>query len=257
MSKEPLYEDDGLINGVEYCYYVRAYGSYGIQGLPDTLINLSQEHCSIPIDNVPPCPPVLSVSNICDENRTCQEGEELYNDLTWDNPMLICEETDDVVSYNIYFAPTEEGELILISSIDDSGTTTYEHQPEKGIAGCYAVTALDTFLNESAFSNIFCVDNCPNYTLPNTFTPNGDGRNDFFIPYPFCFIESVEFNIFNRWGQLVYETDDPNINWTGENLNGKELPEGTYYYTCKVFEQRVSGTQEAAGLLNGYIDLLR
>lgn len=254
---EPIYEDTGLVNGVEYCYYIKAYGSYGIIGLPAPLINLSQESCSTPIDNVPPCPPELSVTNICDENRNCDDGEALYNDLIWKNPMDICEETDDVVSYNIYFAPTEGGELILVGSIDDSGTTTYEHMPDRGIAGCYAVTALDTFLNESDFSNIFCVDNCPNFSLPNTFTPDGNGSNDLFIPYPFCFIESIELNIFNRWGQLVFETNDPNINWKGENRNGKELPSGTYYYTCKVFEQRVSGTEEAAGLLNGYIDLIR
>ena len=254
---EPIYEDTGLVNGVEYCYYIEAHGSYGIQGLPAPLINLSQESCSIPIDNVPPCPPVLRVTNICDDNRTCDDGEILFNNLDWDNPMDICVETDDVVSYHIYFSPTEGGELVFIASIDDSGTTVYEHKPDRGIAGCYAVTALDTFLNESELSNIFCVDNCPNFSLPNTFTPNDDGQNDLFIPYPFCFIETIEMNIFNRWGQLVYETNDPNINWKGENLKGNELPAGTYFYTCKVFEQRVSGTEEAAELLRGYIDLLR
>ena len=125
------------------------------------------------------------------------------------------------------------------------------------MAGCYAVTALDTFANESDLSNIFCVDNCPNFSLPNTFTPNGDGSNDFYIPYPFCFIESIELNVFNRWGQLVFETRDPSINWSGVNLSGDELPAGTYYYTCKVFEQRVTGTEAVPELLNGYIDLIR
>ena len=255
--RDTFYEDTGLLNGKEYCYYIRAYGSYGIMGVPEPLINLSQEACAVPIDNVPPCPPELTVRNICDDNRTCEDGEVLENFLTWVNPMEICEETDDVVSYNVYFSPTENGDLQLVASIDDSGTVNYEHQPERGIAGCYAVTALDTFFNESAFSNIFCVDNCPNFSLPNAFTPNGDGANDMYIPYPFCFIENIEMSIFNRWGQLVYETRDPNINWTGENLNGKELPAGTYYYTCKVFEQRVTGTVEAPELLNGYIDLVR
>ncbi|MEZ4957760.1 MAG: gliding motility-associated C-terminal domain-containing protein [Saprospiraceae bacterium] len=255
--QDTFYADTGLLNGKEYCYYIRAYGSYGIQGVPAPLINLSQEACAVPIDNVAPCPPELIVTNICDENRTCEEGEILENYLSWINPMELCEETDDVVGYNIYFSPTNEGDLLLIGAIDDSGTVTYEHQPDRGIAGCYAVTALDTFANESVFSNIFCVDNCPNYSLPNTFTPNGDGRNDFYMPYPFCFIENVEFNIFNRWGQLVYETRDPNINWSGENMSGQELPAGTYYYTCKVFEQRVTGIVEAPDLLNGYIDLIR
>ena len=257
MVLEAFYEDTGLINGTEYCYYIRAYGSYGIEGIPVPLINLSQEACAVPLDNVAPCPPELVVTNICDENRTCQEDEVLFNNLAWVNPMELCEETDDVVSYNVYFSASETGELALIASIDDSGITDFEHQPDIGVAGCYAVTALDTFANESAFSNIFCVDNCPNFTLPNTFTPNGDGSNDTYIPYPYCFIESIELNIFNRWGQLVYETRDPSISWKGENMNGDELPSGTYYYTCKVFEQRVIGTVEAPEPLNGYIDLIR
>ncbi len=255
--QDTFYSDLGLLNGKEYCYYVKAFGSYGILGVPSPLINLSQESCAVPIDNIPPCPPELEVTNICDENRNCEDGEELFNYLDWINPMELCVETDDVVSYNIYFAPTEGGEMEFVASIDDSGITRYDHQPDRGIAGCYAVTALDTFFNESIFSNIFCVDNCPNFSLPNAFTPNGDGSNDFYIPYPFCFIESIELSIFNRWGQLVFETRDPNINWEGVNLNGKELPAGSYFYTCKVFEQRVTGTVEAPELLNGYIDLIR
>ena len=255
--QDTFYFDDKLVNGREYCYYIRSIGSYGIEGTPEPLINLSQEACSIPVDNVAPCPPELAVRNICDENRTCQEGEILENQLNWVNPMEICEETDDVVSYNIYFAATTGDDFVLIATIEDSGETEFFHAPERGIAGCYAVTALDTFFNESPLSEIVCVDNCPNFTLPNAFTPNADGFNDRYIPYPFCFIESIDISIFNRWGQLVFQTRDPNINWDGENLNGRMLPAGTYYYTCKVFEQRVSGTVEKPEILNGYIDLIR
>ena len=255
---DTVYQDTGLVNGREYCYYVAAYGSYGLADIESPQINLSQEACAVPIDNVPPCPPSLEVSNICSSmESSCDEAEDLENLLLWTNPMDLCAETDDVVSYRVYFSPQEDTELEWIATIDDSGITDFTHFPERGIAGCYAVTALDTFLNESVFSNIVCVDNCPNFTLPNTFTPNGDGANDSFIPYPYCFIESIELAIFNRWGELVYETRDPDINWRGENLNGRDLPSGTYYYTCKVFEQRVTGIVASPELLNGYIDLVR
>ena len=257
ITADTVFADKGLVNGREYCYYVRAEGSYGIQGVPSPLINLSQEACAIPLDNVPPCPPELTVRNICNENITCQEGEDLNNRLQWINPMNLCPETDDVVSYKVYYAPIEGEDFKLIASMDDAGDTTLLHAPERGIAGCYAVTALDTFSNESALSNIVCVDNCPNYDLPNAFTPNGDGANDLFIPYPFCFIESIEMNIFNRWGELVYQTRDANINWNGENKRGQALPPGTYYYHCKVFEQRVTGIVPAQEELKGYIDLIR
>jgi len=126
-----------------------------------------------------------------------------------------------------------------------------------GIAGCYAVTAVDTFFNESAFSNIVCIDNCPNYVLPNVFTPNGDGANDFFIPFPFRFVDRIELRVFNRWGNLVFETNDPAINWDGNDLSGNTLNEATYYYTCRVFESRLLGVQQQEEILSGYIELIR
>lgn len=252
-----IYSDVDLINGREYCYFIKAYGSYGLADIIDPLINFSQEACATPIDDVAPCPPILSVTNICDKMESCDEVDDLENALTWDTPNDLCEETDDVVSYNIYYASFDGGDFELIATIENANDTEFLHSPDRGLAGCYAVSALDTAANESPLSNIFCVDNCPNFSLPNTFTPNDDGSNDLFTPYPFCFIESIELSIFNRWGQLVYETRDPNINWTGQNLRGNDLPAGSYYYTCRVFEQRVSGTVEGTELLNGYIDLVR
>jgi gliding motility-associated-like protein len=254
--EDPFYSDQGLINGREYCYFIRASGDYGIDGIISPLINNSQIACGVPLDTIPPCPPELTVSNICDQAVSCIEAE-LTNDLSWINPMFLCEETDDVVGYRVYYAPLEGSEFELIESIDFADDTTYTHRPDLGIAGCYAVTAVDTFFNESAFSNIICVDNCPIYELPNTFTPNGDGQNDLFVPYPYCFVERVDFRVFNRWGELVFQTSDADLNWNGNNKNNQPLPDGTYYYTCQVFEQRVSGVTPNPNLLSGFIELLR
>lgn len=254
---QPFYSDSDLLNGTEYCYKIRSIGSYGVEGIISPIINHSQETCGIPQDDVPPCPPTLTVQNICDQDVNCTDENDLLNTLNWTNPNDICEETDDVTGYNIYFSPVDGGEFTLIASFDDSGMLSYEHQPDQGIAGCYAVTAIDTFLNESDFSNIVCVDNCPTYNLPNAFTPNGDGQNDVFIPYPFCFIERIDMQIFNRWGQIVYKTSDPNINWNGQNLKGSDLAEGVYYYRCQVFERRVNGVTPSREILSGYIELIR
>ncbi len=261
-SVEPMYSDIDLLNGREYCYKVKSIGSYGIPRIISPILNDSQEACGIPLDTIPPCPPELDVSNICDNLGTngsvnCEEENNLMNSLSWKNPIDICPETDDVVSYNVYYAPFEGGDFQLVETITLSSITDYEHFPDFGIAGCYAVTAVDTFFNESALSNIVCKDNCPIYDLPNVFTPNNDGSNDFYIPFPYCFIESIEIQIYNRWGNLVFETTDPDINWDGTNLNGKEVAEGVYFYTCKVFEQRVSGITQNPEILQGAIQIIR
>ncbi len=256
---DPFYSDQGLVNGQEYCYFVRSTGSYGVDGVINPILNRSQVSCSTPVDDVPPCPPDLVVENVCDNpNISCTNEENLFNTLRWNSPVEKCPGVgDDVFGYNIYFTPVEGGEFELIASIDEANQLRFEHKPQRGIAGCYAITAIDSSFNESPLSNIVCVDNCPNYSLPNAFTPNGDGQNDEFIPYPFCFIERVEFKVFNRWGQVVFETTDPNLNWDGRNSSGQDLAEGAYYYVCRVFEQRVSGTVESDTILSGYIELLR
>lgn len=262
VSFEPMYSDQGLINGKEYCYQVKSIGSYGIAGVTSPLINFSQEACGIPLDTIPPCPPELEVTNICDNLGStgavnCESEDNLLNSLSWTNPIEICEETDDVVSYNIYYAQVEGADFQLIETITLSSITDYEHFPDFGIAGCYAVTAVDTFFNESAFSNIICKDNCPIYNLPNVFTPNDDGDNDLYIPFPYCFVDRIEMQIYNRWGNLVFETNDPDILWDGKNLKGKDVAEGVYFYTCRVFEQRVSGIVPRLEILQGSIQIIR
>jgi gliding motility-associated-like protein len=67
--------------------------------------------------------------------------------------------------------------------------------------------------------------------LPNSFTPNGDGLNDFYIPYAKGII-SMRFAIYNRWGQLLFEGDDKN-GWDGR-YRGQVVPEGVYVVTVSL-----------------------
>ena len=250
------YIDDSLANGLEYCYYIKALGTYGSLSLPDSLINLSQRACGVPQDTAAPCPPVLSVDNICSRPGQVFDPNNLVNDLSWSNPNLTC--SDDVLSYQVYYAPVGE-DFGLLATTDGANDTTYSHDNLVTLTGCYAVTAIDSVGNESSFSNIVCVDNCPRYVLPNAFTPNGDGANDLFTPFlPFRFIESIDIQIFSRWGGLVYQTSDPAINWDGtSSQSGQPLEDGVYYYTCTVVEIRADGTTMQPQPLEGYIHLIR
>lgn len=253
------YDDRGLVNGLEYCYYVRSEGTYSIGGVIDPIFNNSQEECGIPLDTIPPCVPTLSVQNICNGGAGIQPDPPYENTLSWNNPNTACPGiTDDVVQYRIWFAPTEGEPLALLELIDGAENTEFVHSLPDGLAGCYTVSAVDSVGNESAQSTAQCVDNCPEYHLPNAFTPNSDGHNDAFTPFPnWRFIDRIEIQIFNRWGNLVFETEDPEINWTGLNLGGSELSEGTYFYVCKVYERRVEGVVLRPDVLSGYIELVR
>lgn len=257
-SATPRYEDRGLVNGKEYCYYVESEGTYSISGLLNPLFNKSQEVCGVPIDTVPPCPPVLIVSNLCDDLNVADPGPPYLNNLSWTNPNTACGGSDDAVSYRIWFSPVEGEPLMLLEEPAGATNTTFTHALETQLAGCYAVSAIDSVGNESVLSNLVCVDNCPNYELPNAFTPNGDGANDLYTPFPgWRFVASVDMQIFNRWGNLVFQTTDPNVNWRGTNEAGEELSEGTYFFVCKVYESRVGGVTLRPGVLSGYIELLR
>jgi gliding motility-associated-like protein len=68
--------------------------------------------------------------------------------------------------------------------------------------------------------------------FPNTFTPNGDGKNDVFKVYSNV-IQSMHFLIFNQWGEKIFETQDINGSWNGM-YKGKPQPIGVYVYAASI-----------------------
>jgi len=67
---------------------------------------------------------------------------------------------------------------------------------------------------------------CPIY-LPNTFNPNGNGRNDHFGPQSDCAFSDYMFRVFDRWGELMFESTVPGQHWDG-SYRGVEAPPGAY-----------------------------
>jgi len=72
----------------------------------------------------------------------------------------------------------------------------------------------------------------PDLYVPTGFTPNNDGKNDEFIPFPVGIKQLTFFRVFNRWGQMIFSTKQLHEGWDG-NLQGVEQPTGTYIWMAE------------------------
>jgi gliding motility-associated-like protein len=241
-TNQLIYTDLGLVNGEEYCYFVRSTGGYLSEGMPKNLVNLSQKACAIPLDNEPPCPPEIQVATQCDS---------LYNTVKWSISDPECFE--DIAGYKVYYKQKYEETLIPVATINDKNTFTFRHYPGDIISGCYAVSAFDLKNNESLKSITVCVDSCSFYEIPNVFTPNGDNINDRLVAKTSGLVEKIDFKLFNRNGLLIFSTNEPKINWDG-TYKGKIVSPGVYFYQCDVFEWRVTGLEQFH--LSGFVHVI-
>jgi gliding motility-associated-like protein len=85
--------------------------------------------------------------------------------------------------------------------------------------------------------------------MPTALSPNGDGKNDFFVVRGLEVYPDNKIEIFNRWGDLVYSKEGYTKEWHGQNQNGNNLPEATYFVILKV------KINNADKILKGYVDV--
>ena len=96
------------------------------------------------------------------------------------------------------------------------------------------------------------------YTLPNVITPNGDGFNDVFEPKVtgLSLITGAKTVIFNRWGNILWDTDDPLIQWDGKSKQtNMDCPPGTYFYITDITYLDTTGEEKLH--LQGSITIVR
>ncbi len=245
-TEKAYYRDANLQNLKEYCYKVKSVSKYTADSMPNPIINYSQIICGTPIDTIAPCCPIFTVESQCDEYR---------NVIKWTMPADSC--YNGLKSVLVYYSNRTDAELELIKTLAPDDTVFY-HYPDISLAACYVLAAVDSAGNEAICDDYKeCIDICSYYELPNIFTPNDDNKNDLYHPYPYKFVESVDMKIYNRWGDLIFETTDPDINWDGTNMrNNKLVPEGVYYYICDVYEQRLTGIEprNLSGFIHIYYD---
>lgn len=122
--------------------------------------------------------------------------------------------------------------------------------------GVYLVQQIVTHPSGCRDTAIAYIDVFPEvrYHLPNAFTPNGDSVNDVFFGKGYLEgARNFQFTIWNRWGELVFETNNPNDSWNGrKNNSGAESPPGVYLVWVSF-----AGPRGEPYSFKGYVTLLR
>jgi gliding motility-associated-like protein len=107
----------------------------------------------------------------------------------------------------------------------------------------YTLVVVDDNKCETSGNMTVTVSGRSKIIIPNAFSPNGDGINDTWVITNLSIYPGATINVFNRYGQLVYHSENNSKAWDG-TYNGKSLPTGTYYYIIdlKNNEKKIAGS---------------
>ncbi|MDG1157843.1 MAG: gliding motility-associated C-terminal domain-containing protein, partial [Flavobacteriales bacterium] len=172
-----------------------------------------------------------------------------------------CEDSDEVeiTIFEVVFADAGEDQSVFVEEIavlggdpsSDANATVY-WSPGSLLADStafnpetlpmtadqefilYAVSAGGCITTDTVIVNII-----PEISVPDGFTPNDDGMNDTWVIGNVAFYPTTTVQVYNRWGELLYESVGYTDPWDG-TYEGSLLPIGTYYYVIDVREERVN-----------------
>lgn len=138
----------------------------------------------------------------------------------------------------------------LLQSIDVApGVATYLDEEENLDVQAYTYivkgVASGVALPPSVSNPVIVIKN-PNLIHPGAFTPNGDALNDIFTVQGY-YIAEFEMDIFNRWGELMFTTNNMANGWDG-NYKNNPMPEGTYTFVANIIDD-VGRTFKRSGTL--------
>lgn len=164
---------------------------------------------------------VVGTANGCSANAALTVTVESTPNVFAGNDQLVC-----------------SGDSIALSG---TGATSYiwdngivDGQYFIPVDGVYIFSLLGSTGNCSAQDEVvITVGDCGfEFEMPNVFTPDGNLVNDFYVPVKVNNVAIQKFTVFNRWGNIVYESTNQPIIWDGKS-SGAEVSEGVYFYVVK------------------------
>ncbi len=133
------------------------------------------------------------------------------------------------ITYDLYRMLKNSGDYVLYEPNITSFNAAYSNGLEY-YTQCYRIKATKVGTDTVTWSNDICFDFDPIIFIPDAFSPNNDDYNEeFFIKGGA--LKSVEFKVFNRWGEKLFEGDNINARWDG-TYKGQDQPQGVYMYYC-------------------------
>jgi gliding motility-associated-like protein len=147
----------------------------------------------------------------------------------------------------------------MVTSLDEV-LTSNDSNPQFnlpwGVAGVYPISLMvegdngctDVVQGEIVVNEVFSL------FVPTAFTPNGDGKNDAFqLVGTGIEKNGFEMEVYNRWGQMVFYSDEPDLIWTGSFMDGAYfVPDGVYNYVIRLSVDQKAETKEYRGVIHIY-----
>jgi gliding motility-associated-like protein len=156
--------------------------------------------------------------------------------FTIDSPELLLPDLDALI--NLPICPgTNDGEIDIdaLGGVPDYQFFWELNTNQTGkvatglIAGDYRLRIVDANGCEATL-DLEVTEFVPRVSFPNAFTPNGDNENDEFGAVVGCPLPEYNFKMFNKWGEMIFYTEDQNVMWDG-TYKGENAPSGGYSYT--------------------------
>lgn len=156
-----------------------------------------------------------------------------------------------------------QGTVVTLTAVPDGPVNDPVYMWSNNLTGESIMDTLLTIPEEVITVTLVSAEGCvydaeidffverPDWQMPNAFTPNGDGVSDAFNVVFQGDLEVIEFKIFSRWGEIVYDNDNPGVGWDGTK-DDKDMPSDVYLYVIRI--------QNPAGLIfeeNGDLTLIR
>jgi gliding motility-associated-like protein len=149
------------------------------------------------------------------------------------NISFTADPTSGISPLTVNFTNTSTGATSYGWDFGDGNTSTAQNPSNVFTAsGSYIVTLISTSGCPGSYTVEIVVNDGLTLEIPNVFTPNNDNVNDVFT-IKSTGIKEISLQIFNRWGEKLYEFSGAKASWDGLAPNGMKVPEGTYFYFVK------------------------